>query len=64
MMFAHYRSLKPGAKKALKRGTGKYRKYAVDGNYISVLDENGRAITWTLVIKGDGPTIVATRVKK
>lgn len=59
MKFVHWISLKPGAKKAVKRGPGKYRKYVVDQvgrvMYIASL-KNGRPENWLLIAgyhKGD-----------
>ena len=57
MKFAFYNSLKPGAQKALKRGTGNYRKYVVDGQHLAVKDKNGRAMDWILIVPNNGPAI-------
>lgn len=56
--FAFYTSLKPAAKRAFNQGNGKHGKYSVDGDYIAVLDESGRAMNWIKVIRNHGQTIV------
>lgn len=69
MTFVHYRSLTPGAKKALKKAesTGYYkgRKYVVEclsgRRYIAVRDGSGRAMQWVLVVASDGSTIKEVR---
>jgi len=53
MKFAYYNSLKPGAKKAFDRGNGTYRKYKVDGKYLSTDKET------ILIIKNNNPIIRA-----
>ena len=64
MNFAFFDSLKPGAKKAISRGTGKYRKYAVDingsGTYIAAV-KNGRALDWVKVIRNQSRPIKEMR---
>jgi len=63
MRFIFKRSLNYGARKALARGVGRYRKYAVDRDgdrwFIATLDDNGRAMDWVLVVNGHGKSIEA-----
>ena len=70
MRFIHYRSLKPGAHKAIAKAkeNGKsYRgtKYGIeiqdDKVYISALDEQKRALDWHMVIYSSGPIIKEIR---
>lgn len=60
MKFVHYISLKPEAQAAFDKGDGKHGKFAVNHKHIAVLDKDGRAADWILVIKGNGPAIVAS----
>ena len=54
--FCFIKSLKPGARRALERGTGVYRRYAVDGDRIAVI-RDGVVGEWYRVIRTHGPTI-------
>ena len=56
--FVFTSSLNAAARAALAKGDGKHDGFAVDGNYIAVLDETGRAMDWIKVIKQDGPPII------
>lgn len=56
MRFAYYKSLNQGAKKAFDKGNGNYRKYKVNGKYLTI--DNKETI---LVIKNDNPTIKEKR---
>jgi len=56
MKFAFYQSLKSGAKKAFDKGNGTYRKYKVDGKYLTI--DNKETI---LVIYNNNPAIKENR---
>lgn len=55
--FVFYGSLKASAKAAFNKGNGKHGKYIVDGDYIAVTDESGRAMDFIKVIKNHGKPI-------
>lgn len=59
MRFVFSCSLTEEAKQALAKGNGKHGRFAVEDNYIALLDDNGRATEWIKVIHNENQVIEA-----